>query len=147
MKVDFYQLGRDPAEKVIAGIARNTLKAGERLLVVSGEQPQLARIGAALWEESATSFLAHGRAGTPDDARQPVLLSDQPRPANGARYLALADGQWREGEGKAQFDRVFYLFGGDTVPAARQCWTALKGRDGLERRYWEQVDGKWVQRG
>ena len=36
MKVDFYQLGRDPAEKVIAGIARNTLKAGERLLVVSG---------------------------------------------------------------------------------------------------------------
>ena len=35
MKVDFYQLSRDPADKVVPLLTRNTLKAGERLLVVS----------------------------------------------------------------------------------------------------------------
>ena len=37
MKVDFYQLSRDPADKVVPLLARNTLKAGERLLVVSAD--------------------------------------------------------------------------------------------------------------
>ena len=96
MRVDFYQLSRDPAEKVLPLLARNTLKAGERLLAVSADEAQLARIGDALWEPRE-SFLANGRAGGPHDARQPVLLSDRVEPANGARYFAIADGLWREG--------------------------------------------------
>ena len=35
VRVDFYQLARDPAEAVLPLIARNTLAAGERLVVVS----------------------------------------------------------------------------------------------------------------
>ena len=44
MRVDFYQLSRDPAEAVLPQIARNSLKAGERLLVVSGADDQLGKI-------------------------------------------------------------------------------------------------------
>ena len=149
MKVDFYHLGRDPAEKVLAGIARNTLKAGERLLVVSDDAAQLGLVSTALWEESATSFLAHGRAGSPDDGRQPILLSGAMEAANGARYCAIADGRWREaGAGGSAFDRVFFLFGEAAVDAARDCWKALRGREGLDRRYWAQSPGgKWEQKG
>ncbi len=140
MRVDFYQLSRDPAEKVLPQLARNTLKAGERLLAVSADEAQLARIAEALWEPSE-SFLANGRAGGEHDSRQPILLSDDTEAANGARFLAIADGQWREGE----FERVFYLFGEPELQAARECWVMLGKRDGVERRFWKQQGGKWVE--
>jgi DNA polymerase-3 subunit chi len=144
MRVDFYQLSRDPAERVLPLLARNSLKAGERLLVVSGDEAQLGRIGEALWEPKDT-FLANGPAGAPHDARQPILLSDRPEPGNGARYMAIADGVWREGE--APFERTFFLFGEATLEDARDCWRMLGAREALERRYWKQEGGRWIEAG
>jgi DNA polymerase-3 subunit chi len=140
MRVDFYQLTRDPAELVVPLLARSTLGAGERLLVVSDDAAQLGRISVALWQRVPDSFLAHGFAGTAHDARQPILLATAPEPANGAHYLALADGQWREAEGMA---RVFLLFPPEQTDAARQTWRLLGQREGVERRYWRQDGGKW----
>lgn len=145
MRVDFYQLSRDPAEATLPLIARNTLGAGERLLVVSGDEAQLGRIGEQLWARLPESFLANGRAGEGNDERQPILLSDAPDPANGARYLAIADGEWREGE--APFTRIFYLFDNATVQTARQNWRMLGTREGLERHFWKQEGGKWIEAG
>jgi len=146
MRVDFYQLSRDPAEAVLPLIARNSLKAGERLLVVSGADGQLGRISEGLWGKSADSFLAHDRVGGGHDARQPILLSDGIAPANGARYLAIADGLWRaeilEGDEPA-FERTFYLFDDATLQGARECWRMLGKREGIERRFWKQDGGKW----
>jgi DNA polymerase-3 subunit chi len=142
VRVDFYQLSRDPAEAVLPLIARNTLAAGERLLVVSNDAAQLDRIGGTLWSRIADSFLANGRAGGQDDARQPILLSAEPVPANGARFCAFADGVWREGE--TPFSRSFLLFGDDTLLAARECWRELGRREELERHFWKQdEDGRW----
>lgn len=145
MRVDFYQVGRDPVPEIVALLARNTLKAGERLLVVSGDTAQLDMIGEALWRSPPEdSFLANGRAGGPHDARQPILLSDRLDPANGARFVALADGQWRESE---SFERVFLVFGEDTLAAARTCWRMLGEREGLERNFWKQDGGRWARAG
>lgn len=142
MRVDFYQLSRDPAEKVLALLARNTVKAGERLLVVSGDQAQRDTIGDMLWQ-AGDSFLANGPAGSPHDARQPILLSERTEPANGARFLAIADGVWRDTE--VAFERIFYLFGESSLQAARDCWRMLGTRDGVERKFWKQDGGKWVE--
>jgi DNA polymerase III subunit chi len=142
MRVDFYQLGQGPAETVLPLLARNTLNAGERLLVVSDDEAQLDRIGQALWQPQA-SFLANGRAGAPHQERQPILLSDRAEPANGARYLALADGVWREGE--AQFERTFLLFDEASVQAARDCWRALGSQEGVERHFWKRDGARWVE--
>ncbi len=142
MRVDFYQLSRDPAEKVLPLLARNTMNAGARLLVVSNDGAQLDRIGQALWEPR-DSFLANGRAGQPHEERQPILLSDRTEPANGARYLALADGLWREGD--APFERTFLLFDDLTLQGARDCWRMLGSRDGVERRFWKQQGGRWTE--
>jgi DNA polymerase-3 subunit chi len=143
MRVDFYQLSRDPAEAVLPQIARNSLKAGERLLVVSGTDGQLGKISEQLWGKWADSFLAHGLSGGDHDKRQPILLSDSVKSDNGARYLAIADGVWREGE--PAFERTFYLFDDATLQPARECWRMLGQREGIDRRFWKQEGGKWVE--
>jgi DNA polymerase-3 subunit chi len=144
MRVDFYQLSRDPADVALVSLARATLSAGERLLVVAGDTALLKKIDTALWTQRPESFLAHGFAGGPDDERQPILLSDLPEPANGARYIALADGRWRDEALK--FERVFLLFDAATIEDARARWRALDAVEGAERNYWEQVGGKWERR-
>jgi len=146
MQVDFYQLGQSTPELVVTLLAAATIGAGERLLVVHPDQTARNRLSQALWSappiKGKDSFLANGVAGGAHDARQPILLSERVDAANGARFLLLADGEWREGEG---FARAFLIFGEDTLEAARACWRMLGERDGVERRYWKQEDGRWVQ--
>lgn len=142
MRVDFYQLSRDPAELVLPKLAQGTLAAGERLLVVSEDAEQLGRISEALWTRVPLSFLAHGMAGGEHDACQPILLGHAPEPANGARYLALVDGVWRDLEGAA---RVFLLFPPERIDDARATWRMLGSREGVERKYWRQEGGKWLE--
>jgi DNA polymerase-3 subunit chi len=146
MRVDFYQLTRDSAEAVLPAIARNTLKADERLLVVSTDPEQLDRIGGELWSRVPESFLAHGNAGHEHDARQPILLAHDLSPGNGARYCALADGVWREAG--PEFTRMFLLFDEARLRDARECWRMLGTREGTERRFWKQdQQGRWGEAG
>ena len=141
MRVDFYQLSRDPAEAVVPGLAANTLEAGERMLIVSGDADQRAAISQALWSHAPDSFLAHGESGGAHDAREPVLLSEAIEAPNGAKFVALADGAWRDG--LDAFDRVFLLFGPAEIEGARGCWRMLGERDDVERNFWVQDGGKW----
>ncbi len=143
MRVDFYQLSRDPAEAALPLIARAALAAGERLLVVSADAGQLGRIGDALWAKLPETFLAHGKADESHAERQPILLSDSAAPVNGAKFLAIADGVWRDGE--VPFARTFYLFDEATLQGARDCWRMLGTREGLERHFWKQQGGKWTE--
>ena len=141
MRVDFYQLSRDPAEAVVPQLAANTLKAGERMLVVSGNEAQRAAVSQALWSHAPECFLAHGEAGGAHDARQPVLLADAVSALNGAKFVALADGVWRDG--LDAFERVFLLFGPAEIDGARGCWRMLGEREDVERKFWVQDGGKW----
>ena len=141
MQVDFYQLTRDPAEKVLPFIAQRVLDDKGRLLIVSDDNAQLDAISSSLWTVKADSFLAHAKSGEGDDAIQPILLSNQATAHNGARFIAIADGNWRPVE--LDFDRVFYLFPPNQTDNARTAWRALG--DGVERRYWKQDGGKWIR--
>ena len=144
MQVDFYELGGAPAGQVIESIAEKLLAQHGRLLIVADEEPFLARLDRQLWgEQGASSFLPHALAGGADDARQPILLSTSPDAPNLARNILFADGKWREAA--LAFERAFHLFDGDTVQEARQAWKLLAGREGVERRYWARLDGKWKQ--
>ncbi|MCZ8173374.1 MAG: DNA polymerase III subunit chi [Novosphingobium sp.] len=140
MQVDFYQLSRDPAEAVVPMLAAKTLQAGQRLLVVTADDALAGRISDRLWS-GAESFLAHGLSGGSYEARQPILLADSPAAANGARFLIMADGVWRDEA--LSFDRAFLLFDGATIEDARATWRALDGRDAVVRNFWRQDDGKW----
>ena len=143
MLVDFYQLGSSTPEQVIASIADKLLAEDGRLLVVADDQAVLARLDRVLWDQGETSFLPHSIAGGSDDARQPILLSTSPDAPNLARNMLIADGQWRDAA--LAYDRAFYLFDTQTVESARLAWKLLAGREGVERRYWAQIDGRWKQ--
>lgn len=145
MQVDFYQLGSTPAEAVIASLADKLLATDGRLLIVAADESYLTRLDRMLWDQGPDSFLPHALAGGPDDARQPILLSTSPAAPNLARNMLIADGEWREAA--LDYDRSFYLFDGDTLEGARLAWKLLSGRDGVERRYWAQEGGKWVNKG
>lgn len=140
MQVDFYQLGRDPLVSVLASIATRVLAGGGRLLVVTGDEEQAAAIDEGLWTASVESFLPHGTAG----ADQPILISASCEPANAARHVALTDGVWRDEA--CDFERAFHFFDDQSIEAARVAWRGLKGREGVEPRYWKQdEDGRWVK--
>ena len=143
MQVDFYQLGGTPAEQVIASLAEKVLAAEGKLLVVASDEAFLTRLDRMLWDHGPTGFLPHGLAGGADDSRQPILLSTSPDAPNLARNMLIADGEWRDAA--LAYDRSFYLFDADTLDGARLAWKLLAGRDGVERRYWAQVEGRWKQ--
>jgi DNA polymerase-3 subunit chi len=143
VQVDFYQLAGTAPEQVIASIAEKVLAGDGRLLIVADEEPFLARLDRMLWDLGPTSFIPHGVAGGADDARQPVLLSTSPDAPNNARNMLIADGQWRDAA--LSYDRSFYIFDSGTLEGARLAWKLLAGREGVERRYWAQTDGRWKQ--
>jgi DNA polymerase-3 subunit chi len=142
MKIDFWQLSRDPVDKVTALIAQRVLDQGERLLVVSAEAEQRATISRGLWQAGAETFLANGEANADGAERQPILLSDSIEALNGASHAIFADGTFRDAP---VFERSFLLFDDSTVKHARETWKALSGRDGLERAFFRQDGGKWVK--
>ena len=144
MQVDFYHLTVTPVERALPGIAVKVVERGGRLLVVSDSDVQRRRIDGALWAWPADSFLPHAQAGAGDDSLQPVLIAPAVDAANGARFVALIDGVWRDEA--LGFDRAFHFFDGENIAAARIAWKALADRDGVERRYWKQDEnGRWAQ--
>jgi DNA polymerase-3 subunit chi len=143
MQADFWQLSRDPVEAALPRIAKSVKGAGERLLVVSDDADQLAALDKALWEQFPEDFLAHGRAGEAHAARQPLLLAGSPAAENDARFIALADGQWRDEA--FGFERAFLFVDNRTLDAARGTWRMLGECDDVERHFWKQEGGRWIE--
>lgn len=143
MRVDFYHLTVTPLERALPSIAEKVIGAGERLLVVT-QAGRVAELDRQLWSYAPESFLPHAPAGAERDADQPILIASETAVSNGARNIALADGQWRD-EALA-FDRIFYFFDAAAIEDARASWRALKDRADAERHYWSQDErGRWVE--
>jgi DNA polymerase-3 subunit chi len=144
MQVDFWQYSQGPVERIVALIAERVIAGGDRLLVVDSNAERRAATSRALWEAKPESFLAHGEAGEPHAARQPILLSETYELANGAKVAVLADGEWRD-PGSA-FERVIVLFGEDQAAPLRAVWRQFDARENVARGYFEQEAGKWVKK-
>ena len=53
------------------------------------------------------------------------------------------DGKWRDEA--FGFERAFLFFDNSTIDAARGTWRMLGERDGVERHFWKQEGGRWVE--
>lgn len=145
-RVDFYQLTRDPVERVLPAIAARILGNGGRLLVVAASAMLRRQIDEALWTLQPASFLPHGNAGAPDEDIEPILLAGtlDTAPPNSATHVALADGEWRDEA--LDFDRAFLLFDNARIDHARGAWRSLANVDGAERHFWRQDErGRWSE--
>lgn len=144
LQVDFYHLTATPLERALPRIAERVVADGGRLLVVADDDDARVALDRQLWGYAPDSFLPHAQAGAGDDAAQPVLIAGDVTPGNGARFVALVDGRWRDAA--LGFDRAFHFFGDDDIEAARAAWRSLAGRDDVQRRYWKQTEaGRWEQ--
>lgn len=144
MKIDFWQFSQGSVERIVALIAGRVRDGGDRLLIVDGDDDRRTAISQALWESKPTAFMANGGSDAPHAARQPILLSANCDPVNGAKVAVFADGVWRD-EGES-FERTFLLFGEAGVVPARAVWREFDGRDDVTRSYFAQEDGKWVKK-
>ena len=150
MRVDFYQLSRDPVEKVVATLARKVLDSGARLLVVSEDESDLKKISTALWSAPGEAFLANGVSTAPYAERQPILLASDIVPETDRTMAILADGKWREGA--ENFERVLLIFDESATGAARELWRGFDakedGGEAADRHIFKQSpEGRWAEGG
>ncbi|NVD43622.1 DNA polymerase III subunit chi [Qipengyuania atrilutea] len=145
MRIDFYQLSRDPVPEVAALLARKVLGSGKRLIIIEEDPAIRGDIASALWSAPGV-FLANGEAGGAHDARQPALLSGDCKAENGASVALISDGKWREDA--AAFERVLLLFGSERTDDARSLWRELGSRGDAERHIFKQNEsGGWTEGG
>jgi DNA polymerase-3 subunit chi len=146
-EIGFYHLTRTALPEALASLLGRTLQAGQRALVLCPDAARLKVLDTALWACPEPVWLPHGSAVDGDADLQPIWLSTEPEPANGARFLFLVDGADTDRSGA--FDRVFDLFDGndqEKVAAARDRWRAAK-QGGHALTYWKQGTRGWEKPG
>lgn len=139
-EISFYQLSRDPIERVVPLLAAKVIDRGGSVLIVHEDHDRREALSDALWARGDT-FLAHGDAGAPHAQRQPILLATDCEAVNGASAAIIADGVWRDGA--ARFDRVILLFGPEQTGNARQMWGTLSAAGHTLRIFKQGESGGW----
>ncbi len=143
----FYQLERQPLDRVLPGLLEKTLERGWRAVVQTGGEERLEALDVLLWTYREESFLPHGKASDGFAGEQPVFLTACEDNPNGASVRFLVDGADCNEIGG--YSRVVYLFDGrdeDARARAREQWKAAK-TDGHAVTYWQQDErGRWEKK-
>lgn len=143
-EIGFYHLTRSTLAQALPQLLARTLAAGQRALVLGSSVAGLDTLSTALWAQPG--WLPHGLAADGDPDLQPIWLSTEAEPLNGARFLFLVDSA--ETDRIKDYDRVFDLFDGnnpDAVTAARVRWKAVKDA-GHTLAYWQQTENSWQKK-
>lgn len=146
--VFFYHLTRRPLEDALPMLLDRARQAGWRVAVRGTDPQRMARLDERLWLGAEDGFLAHGLAGGPHDADQPVLLTCAAAPANAPDCLMAVDGAEVEPQEVARLQRVCILFDGNDATAlerARGQWKALT-QAGCAAQYWSEAGGRWEKK-
>ena len=143
-EIGFYHMTRSALNQTLPQLLARTLANGQRAVVVSPDPNGLTTLSASLWAQS--DWLPHGTEADGDPDLQPIWLSVEAEPLNGARYLFLVDGA--NTDRLRNFDRVFDLFDGNdpaAVAAARNRWKLAKDA-GHSLAYWQQTETSWQKK-
>lgn len=145
-EVLFYQLDRQPLERVLPSLLERTLERGWRAVVQTGSPERMEALDTELWTYDDASFLPHGTDRAGEAERQPVLLTTSDANANGASVRFLVDGATADSHDG--YVRIVHLFEAseEALAMARREWR--RARDaGCAVTYWQQdADGRWVKK-
>ena len=145
-EVLFYQLDRQPLERVLPSLLERTLERGWRAVVQVGSPERMEALDTELWTYDEASFLPHGTDRAGDVERQPILLTTGDTNANGARVRFLVDGASIDDLGG--YARIVHLFetSDAALARARQDWRQARDQ-GCTVTYWQQDgNGRWVKK-
>jgi len=143
--VFFYHLTRRPLETVLPELLERSRGRGWAVLVRGADAARVDWLDQRLWLGPEERFLAHGQAGGPHDADQPVLLTTAADNSNGAACLMAVDGAEVSADEVRAFDRTCILFDGNDPAAldrARGQWKGLT-EAGCAAQYWSEESGRW----
>lgn len=144
----FYHLTRRPLEETLPVLLEKARGAGWRIAVRGRDPERMAWLDDRLWQGPEESFLAHGLAGGPHDALQPVLLTAGPEAANAPDCVMAVDGAAVSAEEVQALQRVCILFDGtdpEAVQHARTQWKSLTDA-GCSAQYWSEESGRWEKK-
>jgi DNA polymerase III subunit chi len=149
-EIGFYHLTRTPLDQALPRLLGRVLEGGGRAMVLCGGPERVAALDAALWLCADPDWLPHGTARSGNAELQPIWLTEEDVPAegapNGARFLFLLDGA--DSARLDRFDRVLDLFDGNdeaALEAARRRWAAAKAA-GHALSYWQQGPRGWERK-
>jgi len=144
----FYQLQRQPIEKVLPVLIEKSLERGWRVAVQSSSDERIEALDAHLWTYRDDGFLPHGTYKESVAAEQPVLLTVNGDNPNGAAIRFLIDGSPVPTDA-ASYERIVLLFDGedpDALDAARARWRDAKST-GFDVTYWQADEqGRWQRK-
>ena len=142
----FYQLDRQPLERVLPQLLERTLERGWRAVVQVGSDERAQALDTELWTYDEASFLPHGLARAGDAERQPILITTDEDNPNGATVRFLVDGATLEAW--SGYARIVHMFetSEEALANARREWKRAK-EQGSEVTYWQQdSSGRWVKK-
>lgn len=141
----FYLLTENTVEQTLPSLIARAQGQGWQIELRGTDPGRMEALDAALWLGPDDSFLAHGLAGGPHDAMQPVLLTITPTDRD---CVMCVDGAGVTPAQVQAAQRVCILFDGNddaALAGARAQWKALTGA-GCAAQYWAQTDGRWVMK-
>ncbi|WP_027237351.1 DNA polymerase III subunit chi [Leisingera caerulea] len=144
----FYHLTRRPLEETLPVLLEKARGAGWRIAVRGRDPERMAWLDDRLWQGPEESFPAHGLAGGPHDALQPVLLTAGTEAANAPDCVMAVDGAAVSAEEVQALQRVCILFDGtdpEAVQHARTQWKSLTDA-GCSAQYWSEESGRWEKK-
>ena len=145
----FYHLTESSLEKALPLLLSKAREQGWRVEVRGTNADRMAALDVALWDCGETAFLAHGLAGGPHDAHQPILLTSDGRPAlNEPNCIVCVDGATISAEDVIRVERTMIIFSGfddGLVQLAREAWKGLTSQN-VSAQYWAQEDGRWTKK-
>lgn len=148
-RVDFYHLQKFTIDDVLPKLLEKAYKTEKNIIVKIGNDERVDFINNLLWTYDETSFLPHGSKKDGNAEYQPVWLTSGNDNPNNASFLFLVDEADINLEDIKKFERLFYIFDGNTESAlqkARDFWRQLKNTDN-ECFYWQQDEnGAWKQK-
>jgi DNA polymerase-3 subunit chi len=146
-EIGFYHLLATPLDRALPKLLERGLKAGFRILVLSGSRERVEQLDSLLWTWDDASFLPHGSRRDGAAERQPVWLTEEDENPNRADMLVLTDGM--VSARLAEYRRCLDLFDGRdeaAVTAARERWRLAKAA-GHDLTYWQQTGNGWAKQG
>lgn len=147
-EVLFYQLQRQPIERVLPALLERSLERGWRVVVQASSDERVEALDAHLWTYREDGFLAHGTYREGEADVQPVLLTVHDHNPNAANVRFLIDGAPVPADAAA-YQRIVLLFDGeddDALATARSHWADAKAK-GFDVTYWQaDENGRWEKK-
>lgn len=144
----FYHLTQNSMEVTLPRLLEKARGAGWKIVVRGRDEGRMDWLDQKLWALGDTSFLAHGLAGGPHDALQPVLLTTSLDVPDAVGCVMSVDGADVSAEEVNAVERVCILFDGhdpEAVQHARGQWKALTDA-GCAAQYWSEETGNWQKK-